>query len=251
MTRDRLAQIESTLTQGAVGQFTEAELEGLPEPVQRYLRTAIAPGSPLARTTRIRMRGRIKIGRWLPFRAREVLTPHLGFIWAARAAGIISGSDHYAQGHGEMDWKLAGLVRVMHTEGPDVSRSAAERAAAEGVWIPCALLPRFDVEWAADDDTHLSARYHIEDKPVHVNYRLSPDGYIQSVVLDRWGDPDGTGTFGLHPFGGEFTSHATFDGATVPDSGRLGWHYGTDRWSEGEFFRYHITDLALVTDPPS
>ena len=251
MTADRFAQIERSFVQPPVGQFTETELEGLPDPVQRYLRTAIAPGTPLVGTARIRMRGRIKVGRWLPFRAREVLNPHLGFIWAARAAGLISGSDHYAQGRGEMDWKLAGLLRVVHAEGPDISRSAAGRAAAEAVWVPTALLPRFDVEWTADDDTHISARYQIDNQPIHVHYQLTPDAYIQSVVFDRWGDPDNTGTFDFHPMGGEFASHATFDGVTIPDAGRLGWHYGTERWSEGEFFRYQLTDLTPITDPPT
>jgi hypothetical protein len=247
--RRDLTVIASSLVRGAVGRFTEAELDGLPDPVQRYLRTGIAPGTPLAGTAGIRMKGRIKIGRWVPFVARELLTPQLGFIWAARAAGIISGSDRYVDGRGEMSWKLAGLLRVMHADGPDISRSAAGRAAAEAIWVPTALLPRFDVEWAADDDTHISARYHIEDEPIQVHYQLTPAGHIQSVVFDRWGDPDNTGTFSLHPMGGEFTGHETFDGVTVPDAGKLGWHYGTDRWNEGEFFRYRITDLTLVTDP--
>jgi hypothetical protein len=26
-------------------------------------------------------------------------------------------------------------------------------------------------------------------------------------------------------------------------AGRLGWFWGTDRWAEGEFFRYRITGL--------
>jgi hypothetical protein len=195
MTAGKLAQIESGLVRDAVGRFTEAELEGLPEPVQRYFRAAIAPGTPLALTTRIRMHGRIKIGRWLPFRAREVLSPHQGFIWAGRAAGIISGSDHYANGRGEMSWRLAGLIRVMHADGPDVSRSAAERAAAEAVWLPTTLLPRFGVEWDATDDTHIHARYQIEDKPIHVHCQLTSDGNVESVVFDRWGDPDNTGTW--------------------------------------------------------
>jgi hypothetical protein len=249
MTAGKLAQIESGLVRDAVGRFTEAELEGLPEPVQRYFRAAIAPGTPLALTTRIRMHGRIKIGRWLPFRAREVLSPHQGFIWAGRAAGIISGSDHYANGRGEMSWRLAGLIRVMHADGPDVSRSAAERAAAEAVWLPTTLLPRFGVEWDATDDTHIHARYQIEDKPIHVHCQLTSDGNVESVVFDRWGDPDNTGTWSLYPFGGEFTGYATFGGVTIPDTGRLGWHYGTDRWSEGEFFRYHMTDQTLVAAP--
>ncbi len=240
-------RVEATLVRDAPGAFGERELEGLPAPVTSYLRAAVATGTPLARSARMRMRGRIKIGRWVPFRAREVLTPQVGFLWAARAAGIIIGSDRFVEGRGEMDWRLGGLIRVMHGAGPDISRSAAERAAAEAVWVPTALLPRFGVAWSATGNDRISARYQIGDYPVQVDYSLTGEGLIRSVTFDRWGDPDGSGVFGLHTFGGEFTAHATFDGVTIPSEGRLGWHYGSDRWDQGEFFRYRITDLELLT----
>lgn len=245
MTPAELAATCGSLLEPADGRFAPAEVEGLPGPVQRYFRTAIEPGTPRARTALIAMDGRLRIGAWLPFGAAEVLTPHHGFVWWARAAGIISGSDRYVDGVGALDWRLLGLVRVMHASGPDVSRSAAARAAAEAVWLPTALLPRFGVEWTATDDAHLEARYAIDDQPMRVDYELTEGGHIRSVVFDRWGDPDDTGRWGFWPFGGEFTSHATFGGVTIPDSGRLGWHYGTDRWEVGEFFRYRITDLSL------
>jgi len=123
------------------GRFDPAELDGLPEPVRRHLAMAVAPGTPLATSARLAMRGSIKVGRWLPFRARQVLDPHHGFVWAARAAGLITGTDRYLDGAGVIDWKLAGLVTVAHGEGPDVSRSAAGRAGAEAIWLPTALLP--------------------------------------------------------------------------------------------------------------
>ncbi len=119
-------------------------------------------------------------------------------------------------------------------------------ADAEAVWVPTALLPRCDVGQSATDASHINARYHVEDKTVHVHYPFGDDGMIRSLVFDRWGDPDNTGTWGLRRFGGEITGCATFDGMTIPGSGRLGWHYGTDRWSEGEFFRYHVTDLRFI-----
>ena len=137
--------------------FGPAELDGLPEPVRRHLAQAIAPGTPLATAARLRMRGAIKVGRWLPFRARQVLNPHHGFVWTARAAGLIAGSDRYLDGAGAMDWKLAGLVTVAAGDGPDVSRSAAGRAGAEGVWLPTALLPRFGVRWSAPADDQVTA----------------------------------------------------------------------------------------------
>jgi hypothetical protein len=225
--------------------FRAAELDGLPEPVRRYLKTGIAAGTPLATGVRLRMRGRIKVGRWLPFRARQVLNPHEGFIWAARAAGVIAGSDRYVDGAGAMNWKLAGLVNVAHADGPDVSRSAAGRAGVEGICVPTALLPRFGVTWSVHDEAHVTARHHLGSTPIDINLHLDPEGRIRSVAFDRWGDPDQTGSWDWHPFGGEITGYRTFAGLTVPSAGRLGWHYGTDRWAAGEFFRYQITSLQL------
>ena len=250
MIRGHLDDIEAALVRDASGVYTDAEIEGLPGPVRRFFQAALA-GASLAHSARLRMRGRIRIGRWLPFRAVEVLSPHVGFVWAARVAGIIVGSDRFVDGHGAMDWKLAGLIRVMHAEGSDVARSAAERAGAEALWVPTALLPRFGVEWAAADDNHISAQYRIADYPVHLDYTLNDGGRIRSVVFDRWGDPEGSGEYGPHSFAGEFTAHATFDGMTIPSEGRLGWHYGTERWSQGEFFQYRITDMELYPCAPT
>ncbi len=167
-------------------------------------------------------------------------------MWAARVAWLVSGADYYADGHGGMDWKLAGLKQLVRADGPDVSRSAAARGAAEAVWIPTALLPRYGVAWLAEDEHHIRASWTIDDRPFSSQYHIGDDGRIRSVVFDRWGDPDETGTWTIHPFGGEMTGYDTFGSLTVPSSGRMGWFYGTDRWGDGEFFRFQITDLQPV-----
>jgi hypothetical protein len=191
LTPKTIAEIEALLTVPRHPKsFTEAEVMGLPEPVQGYLKASIKSGTPLALSTRLSMRGSIKIGRWLPFRAHQLITPHQGFVWAARVAGLISGSDHYANGTGGMAWKLSGAIRVMQADGPDVSRSAAERAAAEAVWVPTSLLPRFGVEWSSDDDNHITARFKVDGRPIKIDLELDQDRRVRSVLLDRWGDPD-------------------------------------------------------------
>ena len=216
MTAPALSELEQRLLRPAEpGTFGDAELDGLPGPVRRHLAQAIAPGTPLAVSARLRMRGSIRVGRWLPFRARQVLSPHHGFMWAARAAGVIAGADRYVDGAGGMDWKMAGLVTVAHAGGPDYARSAAGRAAAEGMWVPTALLPRFGVHWSADAD-EVRAALRIGEVPVELRYRLDGGGRISSFALDRWGDPDGGGTFGWHPFGGEITGYRSFGGVTIP-----------------------------------
>jgi len=233
----------------APGSFSDAEVAGLPDPVRRYLGASIALGAPLAAAARFRMSGSIKLGRrWVRFRAQQIEAPHQGFVWAARAGGFIVGSDRYADGQGAMNWKLLGLIPVMHANGPDVSRSAAGRVGAEAVWVPTALLPRFGVAWNATDPHHITANYRLDDAEIELHYTLEDDARVRSVVFDRWGDPDGSGTWEHHPFGFEVSRYSTFDGVTIPSAGRAGWFYGTDRWSEGEFFRSEITDFHLVTE---
>lgn len=228
-----------------VGVFSAAEIVGLPEPVQRYFRAAITIGTPLSTSARFRMRGHIKVGRWLPFRARQVLKPNVGFIWSARAAGVISGYDRYLDGDGEMNWKLAGLFDVAHGDGPDISKSAAGRCAVEGIMLPTAMLPRFGVTWTAEADEHIVGHCHIGPTPADVHLTIDAAGYVRSVCLQRWGDVDETGCWDWYPFGGEITGHRTFAGVTIPSAGRLGWNFGTERWTSGEFFRYEITSFDV------
>ncbi len=68
--------------------MTEEDLEGLPEPVQRYLRYTGTVGREYARTMRVEQNGAIKMrpdGRWLRFVAEEFYTTDpVAFVWSAK-----------------------------------------------------------------------------------------------------------------------------------------------------------------------
>ncbi len=226
--------------------FTAAKLRGLDEPVRRYFLAAIAPGTPLFTAVRLEMRGRIKVGRWIPFRATELLAPRSGFLWRATAAGIITGSDRYLDRQGEMRWRLAGFP-LLRAGGPDVARSAVGRVGAEGLWVPTALLPRFGVEWQASTANEIVGRFDIDGVPVELCHRITDGGELIATSVSRWGDPNGGQDFDWHPFGGSVRAPRTWSGLTVPSEGSVGWFPGTDRWPEGEFFRYRLTDLQPIT----
>jgi hypothetical protein len=231
----------------AEDRFDPAEVADLPHPVRDFLTAAIAPGTPLATAAELRMRGSIRLGRWVPFRAAQVLAPHAGMVWTARAAGI-RGSDRYLDGRGVADWRVAGLVPVMHADGPDTDRAAAGRCAAEALWVPTALLPRHGVSWEAPGDRHVVASLSLDATPVELHLHLDVRALPVRLTFRRWGDPDETGTAGWHPFGGEVTSWARFGGVTLPSAGELGWFHGTDRWPDGAFFRYRLTRYRLLVD---
>ena len=221
------------------------DLSTVPDPVRRYFERALGSDPRPARGAVLEMRGQIKLGRWLPFRARQLLAPRHGTVWRARVGWVISGSDRFVGGDGGMDWRVLGVVPVMRASGADVARSAAERAGAESIWVPAAVMPGA-ASWRAHDDTQLEARFDVGGHAVALSHVVDSDGALRASSIQRWGDPDNTGTWQALPFGVEVTDERTFAGTTIPSSGRAGWHFGTERWPDGEFFRFTITDYRLL-----
>lgn len=219
--------------------FDPATLAGLPDAARRYLRHAIAPGTPLAGAVRIRMRGRIRLRGWLPFTGEEVVVWDRGLIWTAtvRMFGLpISGSDRYVDGGGSQRWKLLGLIPVMSASGPDITRSTIGRVAAEAVWMP-SVLAGDNVSWNEIDASRAQARFTYAGEEIAYTLEIEESGRLRSISLKRWGDPD-KGGFRYETFGGIVEEEETFDGYTIPTRLRLGWFFGTDRFEpEGEFFR--------------
>jgi len=63
--------------------FTEDMVSDLPAPARRYLSHAIRPGTPLASSVGLEMRGtmRLKSGQeWMPMKARQILAPPKGLV---------------------------------------------------------------------------------------------------------------------------------------------------------------------------
>ncbi len=140
--------------------FRPDRLAALPEAARRYLEHAIAPGTTLASAVRLRMHGEIKLRRWLPFTAQQVIHWGRGMIWkaAVRMSGMtIRGFDRLVDGEGAMRWKLLGIIPVMVASGPDIARSAAGRLMAESLWLPSVLCGD-GVTWTAQDSSHPHAR---------------------------------------------------------------------------------------------
>ena len=99
--------------------FDPESVAQLPEPAQRYLRHAIAPGTRLARSVVVEMQGRIGLkpgADKLPFQASQILATPNGLIWRATVGeGIrqITGSDRYIAGEGAMHWFMGYAIPLV------------------------------------------------------------------------------------------------------------------------------------------
>jgi len=198
-----------------------------PETLRIYLAHAIKPGTPPATQVRIEMHGQIRLGRWWPFKAYEVLRRSGDFVWAAtvKVYGLpIRGEDRLENGSASMNWRLFGLFPVVSASGPDVTRSAQGRAAGELVaWLPSAI------EGAGEPIAAMIAQARLT---------LNPEGRLRSLVLRRWGRPAGEKQHAELDFGIFAGEERTFGGYTIPTRIRAGWHFGSPRFErEGEFFQ--------------
>lgn len=220
--------------------FDPSVVDVLPEPAQRWLRHAIEPGALLFAAIEIQLSGEIKLGGWRPFTATEALVPDAGFIWAAhtKLAGLpVRGFDSYTLGEGRMSWRALGVLPLVSASGYDVSRSAADRMAAEAVLLPTSLV---DATWRPGPDRD-SATYlrHFGRRIARgrATIAVAPDGQLRSVSMRRWGDPRGDG-YAEHLFEVTFGGEYLVDGIAVPDRWSAAWidaHGGRQ-----EFFRASI-----------
>jgi len=83
----------------------------------------------------------------------------------------------------------------------------------------------------------------VDGEETILSLTVAPSGRLESAWVMRWGDPAGSGTYALHPFGGVLDGEATFGGYTIPARLRAGWGFGTPTYREA--FRFEITGASF------
>jgi hypothetical protein len=227
-----------------VAGFDAASLD-VDEPVRRYFMHAIRDGASLPSAVRLRMSGRIRVGRWLPFTAEQDLDGR-SFAWRASMRlgplTLLKVTDRYDRGAGSMEGRLLGRVRVFAAADANTTRSAAGRVALESVtWMPAGVVPARGVSWRVEDADQIVAGFDLAPERPRVRARIDGDGAIRSVWAYRWGDA-GEGRFEYLPCGGEVHAEHRFGDFTVPSAITVGWRFGTPRYEP--FFEARILDIA-------
>jgi hypothetical protein len=230
--------------------FAPEMVADLPEAAQRYLRFAIAVGTPLRRVAELDMVGRFGLGdrnrpRYLPMRAREIIAPPDGFVWTtAIGAGFMrfSGLDGCAGGAAwTRVWLLGMLPIVRPAVTPDLVRSARARAVLEALWVPAALLPANGAHWEAIDVDRVRAVFETAGERHTIDLRLAADGRPVEVSTRRWSNANPERVYRWQPFGGTIEAVGTFGGYRVPVRLAVGNHFGTAAYFP--FFEAEIVDI--------
>jgi hypothetical protein len=246
----KLSAVARALEGGTPGEpFTETMVEGLPLTARRYLLHSIKPGTPLASSVHLKMRGTIRLKpgtTWMPMQAEQVISVPRGYVWKATADnGLLrmSGGDYYFQGDARVRFWLWGMIPVANSGGPDVARSAAGRLAVESVLFPTALLPQNGARWEPVDDQSATVLVKVGNEVIPLTLSIGAQGEARQVRTRRWGDSTEDGSFGYIPFGGELSKERTFGGYTIPSKLSVLWWPGTVK--QFEFFRADIEEAEF------
>lgn len=211
--------------------YDSKELEGLPDPVQRYFQAVLKEGQPIVTAVNLSQQGLFNMSetkaKWSPFIATQVVTTQRpGFDWDARIqmAPAVSAFVHdaYLLGEGSLHASLLGLFTVADVRGtPEAAQGELLRYFAEMPWYPTALLPSQGVRWEAIDKTSARATLTDRETTVSIVFRFNAEGTIETMRADaRYRDK-----ITAMPWSGRFWDYATRNGMLIPLEGEVGWEY--------------------------
>ena len=228
--------------------ITEADMEGLPEPVRRNLHYVRITGKRRIRTVCLEQKGFFKLKpgqKWLPVRGTQYFTTEPpGFVWQAAIKMNpllwVSGKDTYSLGKGNMKMKLWSFIKFSDVSGPKLDQGTMLRYLSEIIWFPTAYLSSY-LEWQpVDSDT---AQVTMKYGGVAASALLSYDseGRLTRFVADRYmgGKDDAT----LEKWSVVPGEYKEAHGLMIPYKGEVTWNLasGDFTWANLE-----VTDISYT-----
>ena len=211
--------------------YDQKEIEGLPEPVQRFFKTVLKDGQAIASAVKLSQQGLFNLSetedKWSPFSATQIaIAQRPGFDWDARiqmAPGVNAFvHDTYLLGEGSLHASLLGLFTLADVRGtPENNQGELLRFLAETPWYPTALLPSQGVRWDAIDNN--SARATLTDGATTVSlvFQFNAEGAIATCRAEaRYRDK-----VNAMPWCGRFWEYSVRNGMLIPLAGEVGWEY--------------------------
>ncbi len=227
--------------------FSFNDLEGLPEPVQRYFKYALKDGQEHIKFVRLKQVGKFRMKEnqsWMPIKAEQYFTTEdPAFIWRVKLAMVpfiwIEGRDMYYQGRGNMLIKLLSTITVADAAGSEMDISSLIRFLSEAPWFPTALLPSDYIEWKEIDSN--SAQVVIKHKGYTVSgiFTFNKKGeIIKFVTNDRYMEVDGK--YFKEQWGGYYRNYQEINGIKIPTEAEVEWNlYDRDL----QYVKLKITDI--------
>jgi len=224
---------------------TEEALEGLPESVQRWLRSSGTVGEEKTVAVRVKQRASMRMSpeqSWMSVEAEQYFAvENPGFIWKAeiQAAPLvhIAGRDKYFEGKGNMLIKPLSLFTVADGKGEEIDQGSMLRYLAETVWFPSAALEEY-ITWKEIEADQAKATMSYGDVTASGVFTFNEKGEVVRFEAERFGEFDDE--FSLETWSIQVRDYREIEGIRVPTKGEVTWEL-----EEGDFkwFVFEVQEI--------
>ena len=222
--------------------LTEADLAGLPAPVQRYVRAAGVVGQPRVQNLRATWTGRIRSGpraAWMDFTADQLDTfdtPRRFFLMDAVMKGLPVDVFHAFDEHGAtMRVRLLSVKSMVDASGAVLTRSETVTLFNDLCLLAPGELVRPAIAWDAIDEHAARAHYTQGTNTISATLQFNDANELVDFHSDdRNPSPDGS-TAGPTPWTTPVRDYGRVGPARVFRTGETRWHPASGTWTYGEF----------------
>lgn len=169
--------------------FHKSQLEGLPEPVQRYFNRVLKKGQPYISYAGIKHRGQFKTGPdkgWTNIRGEQyATTTKPGFIWKGTTSLFVA-RDLYIADKGRLIVTLLYIFRVADGKGAKYNEGELLRWLGESVLYPTNLLPAERLQWSPIDENTARLTFRYREHALSFKITFNDSAEITEMETKRY-----------------------------------------------------------------
>jgi hypothetical protein len=212
--------------------FSYQQLDGLPEPVQRYFRHVLNDEQPYISYVRLIHDGQFKISpqkEWINIKGEQYFTTEKpGFIWKGKTS-MFTARDMYLADKGRLVVTLFSLFKIVDGQGENFNQGELLRWLGESVWFPTNLLPSKNLQWLPIDSMTAKLVFNYNGIEVYYIVSFNEKNEITQMVTERYMSND------LETWVGKVQNYKEINGVIVPTEIEAIWKLDTGDYKYVKF----------------
>ena len=169
--------------------YSVNQLEGLPEPVQKYFNYVLKDGQMYISSVRLTHNGFFKTDlnkKFIVITGEQYFSADKPqFIWKG-VTSMFTARDFFIEDKGGLIATLLNIYNIVDAKGANFDEGELQRWLAESVWFPTNLLPSDYVNWSAIDANSAKLSFKYKTTAFDFIVRFNAIGEIIEIEGDRF-----------------------------------------------------------------
>lgn len=212
--------------------YTISQLNGLPEPVQRYFKYVLKDGMSYISLVRLKHNGLFKTNlkkAFINIKGEQYFSAQKPqFIWKGTTL-FFTARDSFIADNGNLKVSLFNIFTVVDGKGTEINEGEMQRWLAESVWFPTNLLPSENITWIAIDENSAKLSFLYKEISFDFIVTFNTVGEIVTMETQRFM------TNKREPWLCKMENYKEINGVKIPVSAEVIWKLKTGDFSYAKF----------------